>query len=62
MLIPVRLLNISIVRCAAAPIPLDAKLSSPGLAFASAISSFTLFAGNEGCAIMISGATLINET
>ena len=59
---PVRLMNISIVRWAAAPMPLDAKLSVPGLALASAISSCTLFAGTDGCAIMISGATLISET
>ena len=62
MSMPVRLLNISMVRCAAAPTPLEAKLSSPGFAFASAISSCTLLAGSEGCAIMISGATLISET
>ena len=62
MSIPVRDLNISMVRCAAAPTPEEAKFSSPGFGFASAISSCMLFAGSDGCAIMISGATLISDT
>ena len=50
------------VRCAAEPMPLDAKLSWPGFALASAMSSCMFFAGSEGVATMISGATLISET
>ena len=48
MSIPVMRLNNSPERCPVLPVPADAKVSWPGLALASATSSFTLFAGNEG--------------
>ena len=47
---PVMVLNISAVRCGWLPLPAELYESSPGWARASAISSFTLRTGSEGCA------------
>ena len=35
--------------------PADAKLISPGLAFASAISSLTVLTGSDGCTVTMNG-------
>ena len=42
-------LKYSPVRCETPPLPLEAKLSAAGFAFASAMSSGTVFAVTEGC-------------
>ena len=49
------ILNASPAMCSDEPTEPIAKLSWPGLALASAISSFTLLAGSEGCATRIEG-------
>src|SRR5262249_20030968 len=49
MLIPASCLKSSPVTCAPEMLPTEPKRSSPGLARASAISSFTVVAGTEGC-------------
>ncbi len=46
---PVAALNISPLMCDWMPLPPDPKFSCPGFAFASAMSSATVFAGTEGC-------------
>ena len=40
------------------PWPLEAKLSVPGFAFASAITSLTVFTGKEGCAASNGGSSV----
>ena len=62
ILIPVVDISNSVVRCAAAPMPLDANVSCPGLAFASSTRSFTEFAASELVAHTISGAVAISDT
>ena len=52
----------SVVRCAAAPTPLEANVSWPGFALASSISSFGVFAGSEFVTHTMSGAVTSNET
>ena len=53
MSIPAMYLKISPANCVRPPAP--AKLSFPGCALASAISSRTLFAGTDGCTISTIG-------
>ena len=48
MLTPATCLNISAARCWVAPKPAVPNVSLPGLALASATSSFTSFAGKSG--------------
>ena len=47
--VPARLLNSSPARCGELPAPEDAMLSCPGFSFASAMRSFNVFTGTEGC-------------
>ena len=56
MSIPAMYLKISPANCVRPPAP--AKLSLPGSAFASAISSRTLPAGTDGCTISTMGKVL----
>ena len=49
MTMPAMYLNISPARWAPDPMPADAKLNLPGLAFACATSCFTDVAGSDGC-------------
>ena len=62
ILMPVVDMRSSVVRCAAAPMPLEAKVSWPGLAFASSIRSFIVVAGSELVAHTISGEVASNDT
>ena len=50
MSMPARALKSSKVRCVALPVPLEAKVSCPGLRRASAMSSPTFCTGTDGCA------------
>ena len=43
------------------PLPAEAKLSAPGFARASAIRSFTFFAGTPGCTTSTNGSVAISE-
>ncbi|MNC93557.1 hypothetical protein D3C83_102140 [compost metagenome] len=52
---PARLLMSSPVRCPTLATPVEAKLSLPGLALASAMSSFRLLACTDGCAVSTFG-------
>ena len=52
----------SIARCVMAPMPGVAKASCPGRALASAISSFGVFAGTDGCSDSTSGLKPISIT
>ena len=52
---PARALKSSPERCATPPAPEDAKLSVPGFALASAISSCTFFAGTAALATSTTG-------
>ena len=56
MLMPVARLNISPARWLVLPTPGEAKVSSPGCALASAISSLTFLAGVEGWTTSTLGA------
>ena len=47
MSMPAIVLNSSMARCGALPVPGDAIVSLPGLALACAMNSFTVFAGEE---------------
>jgi hypothetical protein len=49
-------LKSSPARCGVLPLPEPAKLISFGRAFASAISSLTVFAGTDGCTTSTFGA------
>ena len=44
------------------PSPADAKVTSPGFAFASATSSCAVSAGTEGCTTSTSGVVASSET
>jgi hypothetical protein len=44
------------------PLPADPKLSWPGFAFASAISSFTVLAGSDGCSTIMLGNEATSAT
>ena len=59
---PVMLLNSSAATCIEPPAPELEKLSLPGWLFASAISSFTEFAGTEGCTRSSRGRSATIET
>ena len=59
ILIPARLLSSSPVRCPTLATPVEAKLTAPGFAFASAINSCRLFACTEGCAVSTLGEVAI---
>ena len=58
---PVACLNNSVVRCAAAPMPLEPNEILPGLALAYAINSVTFFGGKLLFAVMINGAMPASE-
>ena len=47
-------------RCCDVPLPLDANEYLPGLAFRSAISSFTSFAGTDGLITSMFGTRAIS--
>src|SRR5262245_8801405 len=55
-------LNSSPERCGVVPSPAEAKLYLPGLAFISAMSSLTVFAGTEGCTVGTLGETAAGVT
>src|SRR5687767_3139787 len=55
ILVSVRCMKSSAARCVLVAMPLVATLSSPGLALASAINSFTDLIGTEGCTIRMWG-------
>ena len=44
------------------PLPAEPKVSLPGFALASAISSVTVFAGTDGCTTSTRGATCVRLT
>jgi len=46
----------------AVPAPAEAKVSAPGFAFASAISSFTVATPSEGCTTSTEGPVAITIT
>src|SRR5262245_40062130 len=52
---PVMERNSSPDRCTPVPTPAEPQLSCPGLDLASAISSCTVFTGNEGCTTSMLG-------
>ena len=54
--------NNSLITCAELPLPPLAKLSFFGCALASAINSFTVFAGSDGCTINTIGAEVVSVT
>ncbi len=56
-----KLFSISAASWFALPLPVEAKLISPGRLRASAISSRRLFAGSEGCATNTCGSTATSE-
>ena len=56
---PVIILNISAARCDEPPVPLEAKLSVPGLALANWTSSLIDFTGTAGWTTTTSGADAI---
>jgi len=58
---PAAALNISPEMCDWMPLPPEPKLSLPGCAFASAISSPTLFAATDGCTTSTCPALAIIE-
>ena len=57
-----RLLNNSSDRCGLVPMPGEPTVSVPGFALASAITSFTVFAGTEGCTAITSVTSDISDT
>ena len=58
---PAAALNISPEMCDWMPLPPEPKLSLPGCDLASAISSFTFFAGTDGCTTSTCPALAIIE-
>src|SRR5512143_2560908 len=62
MSIPAIDLSISPARCDELPTPAEGKLSAPGFDFASAIRSFTVFTGDDGCTTRMLGVTATRLT
>src|SRR3990172_3295250 len=58
---PAIMLKSSLPRCMEVPLPADGKLSAPGSFFASAINSFVLLAGKDGCTARIKGDAVTIE-
>jgi hypothetical protein len=59
---PVVSMRSSVVRCAAAPMPLEAKVSCPGFDFASSTSSFGVLTGSELVTHTMRGAVTRSDT
>ena len=62
ILMPAIVMNISPDKCAVEPLPPEPNVSSPGLAFASAINSRAECIGSDGCTMSILGANATNVT
>ena len=54
-------LNNSPDRCGLVPRPAEPKVMVPGFALASAMNSFTVFAGTDGCTVRMFGDSTTSE-